>query len=214
MKKVGKILMMFLLTATAVYGQHDAKAKEILDKLSTKNKAFKNIKATFVFESDNKAAEIQESQEGTILVEGNKYKIKIEDVEVISDGETKWTVQYDVKEVMVESLEDAEEEELAPSELFTIYESGFKYRFINEEEVDGKMMQVIDLVPEDPKAKSYSKARIYVDKDANQIYKFQMFGKNGTDYTYIIKSFESNITTAESDFKFDESKCEDCEILE
>src|ERR1039457_1300134 len=70
----------------------DSKSKTILDELSAKTKAYTSIKAEFTVEMQSKdKTKKPDTQKGTLLLKGNKYKLIIKGQEIISDGKTTWT---------------------------------------------------------------------------------------------------------------------------
>lgn len=213
MKKIKLTLLSLVLGASVSFAQQDAKAKEILDKLSAETKAYSSVTAEFEFKMENKAEDVSETQQGSVVLKGDNYYLKLGGTHVIANSEFKWTVLFDAEEVTKESIEDTEEEETSPSEIFTMYETGFKYKYIGESTVEGRRLAEIELVPENPKEKSYSKAKIFVDLDKNQVYQFILYGKNGTDVTYTFKSLTPNKEYADSYFEYSDSICPDCELL-
>lgn len=191
------------------------KAKTILDNLSTATKAYSTISVDFEVQMANKAEDINEKQTGHIDLKGNKYKLTLGTTSILFNETFKWTVLTDAEEVTKEAVEDMEESgELAPSKIFTMYEEGFKYRFSGEETVEGVKVSVIELVPEKPADKSYSRAIVHVDQAKNQMTKFILKGKDGNVTTYSFKSFETNKEMSENFFDYSNDLCPDCEILE
>lgn len=215
MKKLRLTLLSLMIGATVSFAQQDAKAKEILDKLSSETKSYSTITAEFELKMENKAEEMKDSQTGSIALKGDSYYLKLAGNHIISNGNYKWTVLFDAEEVNKEMLEDSEEsEELAPSEIFTLYENGFKYKYIGETTIDGNKLTEIELVPENPKEKTYSRAKIMVNTEKNQVYQFVLIGKGGTDITYTFKSFTANKEYADTYFEYSDSICPDCEVLD
>ena len=68
------------ITSISAISQEDAKAKGILDKLSTKTKAYKTIKADFSFTMVNKTEGTNETQTGKIEIKGDKITSKIREM--------------------------------------------------------------------------------------------------------------------------------------
>ena len=72
-----KLIALALTTIFAlnINAQEDTQAKTILDNLSKKTKAFTSIKADFQFTVSNKKDGVNETQEGSIQLKGNKYNL-------------------------------------------------------------------------------------------------------------------------------------------
>jgi len=191
------------------------KAKTILDSLSSTTKSYSSISVDFEIQMSNKAEDINEKQTGHIDLSGNKYKLSLGPTMVLFNDAFKWTVLTDAEEVTKEAAEDMEGNgELAPSKIFTMYEDGFKYRFTGEETVDGVKVAVIELVPENPADKSYSRAIVHVDQAKNQMTKFVLKGKDGNVTTYSFKTFETNKDFGGQYFDYTNALCPGCEVLE
>lgn len=214
-----KILgLALVLLSGMVTGQNVEKAKEVLDALSAKTKTYKTVKASFTYTLENEADKMREVQEGTLITKGDKYYLSIGGQEIISNGEVIWTYLPDAGEVQITSVPSAEEKAadqyISPTTIFTLYEKGFKYKFIKEENVGGKTLQMINLFPIEPDEKSYHTIKLYIDKGKNQIEKIKIMGKDGTTFTYEIKSFTTNEEIADSKFTFNKSKYPDIEVID
>ena len=193
--------------------QQDAKAKEILDKLSQTTRSYKAIQIDFSFILENKVANVKETNDGWVAMKGKSYRLHMPALgtEIFCDGTTVWSYLTDANEVNVTDNDPSEEGSLNPANIFTIYEKGFKYSFVNEEAVNGKTAQVIDLFPTD-KGKEFNKVRLYVDKIKSQILKAVTYNKDGNTYTLNMKTMKTDQVLAEDYFKFNKAKYPGVEI--
>jgi outer membrane lipoprotein-sorting protein len=170
------------------------------------------IKTDFSLTLDNQQAGVKETQTGTLIskAKAGKYKVtlyssasvKDVDKEIISDGKSQWTYLKKDKEVQVGDAGKGGDGLSNPSQIFTIYEKGYKYLYTGEQKIAGKAYQAIDLTPENEKA-SIFKVRLLVDKAKKQIYSALLFDKNGNKYNYVVKSFTPNAPVADSTFGWD-----------
>lgn len=207
------ILAGIILSAVQISSaQNDKKAKAILSGVSAKYKSYQAIKAEFSYTLENPQEKINETQTGTLHLKGNKYRLNIAGQEVISDGKTIWTYLKDAKEVQVNTV-DPETGAITPSEIFTMYEKGYSYLFVEEKTINGKVCQIVDLTPLD-KTKSFFKVRLTIDKAAKQIVQSRIFDKNGNRYIYTIKSFAANPKLADTFFMFDPKKYPGIEVVD
>ena len=190
--------------------QQDTKAKEILDKLSAKTKAYSTIEAQFQFTMVNKTEGLNETQEGSILIKGDSYNLSISGQNVISDGKSVWTILNDAEEVQINEIDEDDEEAISPNKIFTLYEEGFKYKYLKEE----NGFHVINLYPKDASEKSYHRIALYINKAKNEIGKVIVYGKDGTNSTYKVKSFSPNASIPASKFTFDKTKYAKFEIID
>lgn len=215
MNRLKLTLVALTTTLTFSFAQETEKAKAILDKVSTETKSYKNISAEFELNLDNIAEDIHESRKGTIVLKGDNYYLTLEGTHIIANDEFKWTVLTDAFEVTKEPIGDyADSDEMAPSEIFTMYENGFKYRYVGTEEIDGIECATIELIPTNPDSKSFSRAVIHINTAKNQIKQLWLQGKNGINNTYKILSFKTDTELAGNYFTFRKEICPDCEVLE
>lgn len=209
MKKLTTLLFAGLL-AFNMNAQEDAKAKEILDKLSAKTKSYSSIKADFQYSMINKSDGLNETQTGKIEIKGNSYFLTIQGQDIISDGKTIWTHIKESEEVQINSVSEDDDEGISPNKIFTLYETGFKYKFVEEK----NNIQTVNLYPKDPEAKAYHRISLMIDKVKQQITEVTMFGKDGTQSNYKIKSFTPNTAISDSHFTFNKSKYPTVEIID
>jgi outer membrane lipoprotein-sorting protein len=206
MKKIAFALIAFL-TATSLMAQQDPKAKEVLDKLSQTTKGYKTIQIDFSFTLENKKNNVNQTNEGEVALKGKSYRLHMPvfSMEIFCDGTTTWSYLTEAKECNIASVEEDKEGALNPANIFTIYEKGFNFAYIGEENLTGKAVHVLDLFPVD-KSKEFVKVRLYVDKIKSQIVKAQTFNKDGNTYILVLKSMKTNVELKDDYFKFDKSK--------
>jgi len=87
MKYIMILVIVMHLTITTD-AQQDAKAKGILDQVSQKTRSYKTIAADFSFALENKAMNINEVNDGSIIIKGDQYHVEIpgSGVKVFSNG--------------------------------------------------------------------------------------------------------------------------------
>jgi outer membrane lipoprotein-sorting protein len=196
---------------TSDYKEVDPKAKTILDKVSAKNKAYKTIKAEFAIVLENKKENIKDSKKGFIWIKGNKYKVDLSASTIFFDGKTQWTYMKESNEVNISDPDPKDDNTLNPAKIFTIYESGYKIRFIKEKFEKNRAIYEIELYPKDLK-KDFTKINLKIDKDKMQIFSMKRFGKDGTDFYLEIINVKPNEEMVDNLFVFDKTKFPKVEI--
>jgi outer membrane lipoprotein-sorting protein len=195
-------LFLFTNLVSVQQQQEDKKAKSILDELSAKTKGYNTIKAEFIFTIVTREKKT-ETQNGTIQLKGDKYKLDIKGQQIYCDGKTVWTYMKDAKEVQINNVTPPSDENINPSTIFTVYEKGFKYKFDKEEVQNGNTIQIIDLYPNNPDKKKLHTVKLQIDKAKKQVTGIILLMKDGSTYTYTIKNFSPNIDINESTFTYD-----------
>lgn len=211
MKKIVTIALSLLISAGSFAQEVDSKAKGILDQLSASTKAYKTIKAEFKFTLNNNSEAINEVQSGKILIKGENYFLSIAGQDVMSDGKAVYTVLKDAEEVQINNIPDEEEEEyISPNTIFTLYETGFKYKYLKEDQG----MHIINLYPKNVDEKDFHRIALHIHKEKNQISKITIFGKDSSTSSYTIVSFTTNDVIPASKFTFDTLKNPKYEVVD
>ena len=211
--------MKYTLTLTLAFislitfAQTQEKAKEILDQVSAKTKAYPSIVADFSFALENLQEDIKEVYDGNIILKDNKYKVNLMDVDTYFDGEVLYTHMIDAEEVNITIPDLDDEETLNPATIFTIYEDGYTYNYVAEGTIDGKACHEIDLYPEN-RDKPYSRIKLLVLKDNLQIYSIRQVGKDGNNYTVIVKNMITDKSINDNTFVFDKAANPDVDVID
>jgi len=210
MNKFFILFFSFIFLSNISYGQ-DEKAMKILDDLSKKGKSFEDFTAEFSFNFFNKGQGIDEYSDGKIWVKDDMYKLDISsDLSIINNGETLWYFMKDVPEVQI--MDSDPEDEMNPSKIFTIYESGYKYKYEGKSIINNKKIENISLFPKQSVA--ISKVILQVDIDKLELYKIQIMDKDGGTSIYTINSFKVNSNLSESKFNFTKKNHPGVEVID
>lgn len=209
----GLSLSPFLVSAQMPASGSDAKSKAILDEVSKSTKACSSISTEFSYTIDNKAKKTSDTKDGKLVSKGDKFKLEIANQTILSDGKTSWTILKEAKEVQVNNV-TKNDDQVNPSNIYTIYEKGFKSEFVNEEQKGGVTVQNIKLYPVDVKKKSYHTILLTIDKAKKQILSIKVFSKDGNDITYKVKKFVTNAEVADAQFTFDKKAFPGYEVID
>lgn len=213
MKNIQTILIAALIALSGFVTAQDAKSKAILDKVSNKTRQYSTITSDFTFTLEDKAADVKQTQEGLIKMKGQKYYIKLGDNQIYSDGETRWTYNEDMNEVYIDYAEGGEDA-LNPSKLYTVWETGFKNYYEKEVVENGRTYDVIKLIPTDPSEKTFHTIKVYIDQAKEEIGKVEIFGKQGDNYTYVVKSFKTDANYGDNTFVYDKSAHAGADVID
>ncbi|MFL5809527.1 MAG: LolA family protein [Flavisolibacter sp.] len=218
MKKLFTLLL--LSTGFAVHAQtgsnpttNDPAAKKILDVVSTKFKNYKSPQASFTYKVENAQGKALSTKKGTVIMKGNKYKVKMDGMEIISDGKTVWNYDKAANEVTVNNV-DASGSAMTPQKLLTnFYDKDFYYKYNGDKKEGSKQLQEIELTPTD-KTRPFHKVYLMVDKSSTSIYSAKFLEKSGGRYSYTITNLKGSGTVNDKDFSFDKSKYPGVEVVD
>lgn len=227
MKRLTSILLITLIYFVAFSQDNDnsTKAKDILDKVSEKVKSLQTITAKFSFTMVNQQEGIKENYKGEVLIKGEKYHLTLMGTETYSDGKTIWTHLVEDEEVNITTRDPKDNSFLNnPASIFTMYETGFKYKYIEKVKTDIGAFDKIELYPtelakglskpDNADNSDLSKVVIFIDGYHNQIHKIEYHSKNGNIYIVEILRFDVNKEMKDTEFTFDKTKFPETEIID
>jgi len=210
-----KILVIFLsIGFLSVQAQYDKKAKEILDKVSAKNKAYSTERVEFLYIQENINDKTKSVKNGTLLLKATKYKLDLMGNSIFCDSKTLWSYVKENNEVNVSNVADQEGSLLNPAKVFNMYEKGFKYKLIREKFDNNRSVYEIELYPEKVGESEFSKVRLLIDKDKMQLYLVQYFAKDANRVTIEIQKITPNESITDNSFTFDKTKYPKVEVVD
>lgn len=210
-----KKLLLSIFSLTLVHlsvAQYDPQALATLDAMSKKYKTFTSFEANIVSSMTNDVEGVKEEFKGKISVKGDKFRLVMEDQEIINNGTTVWTYLPSAKEVNVDNY-DPGSEDINPSKIYEIYKKGYKYLYIGDKTEGGVVCEEIDLVPEKKDAQFF-KIKMIISKKDKSIQSWTMFDKGGNKYKYTISKFVPNVVIADAFFSFDPKKYPGVEVID
>ncbi len=211
------LILIILLAFRPVYAQKDPEAKKILDRVSARSQADFPIRISFEYIFEDLMDKQTITQTGTLILDQKKFRLTVGESEVYCDGKTVWNYLASANEVYIS---DAEEENPSdeffisnPSDLFTFYQEGFKYRLKGEIEYLGRTYLEIDIYPEDLN-KNYHTVKLLIQKSDDRIYSAEAFGKQGANHTVILTEYQGKTEVDEQTFVFDATDHPGVEIVD
>lgn len=206
------VLVLVFYCTYYLHAQTDAKAQEILKSVSAKYKSYKSLEASFKLDRLDQKSKKTESFTGNVLLSGLRFNFSMADQIVMSDGITTSTYLKESNEVQISEAKTTEGS-ITPTTIFTMYEKGFKSKYLGEKAIGGKQIQQIELTPEDPK-KNYFKIILNIDKAAKYVSEAKIFEKSGGILTYSILKFTPNAPVTNENFFFNKAKYPGVEVVD
>ncbi len=202
----------FLILSLNGFSQSDPKAQEILKGVSAKYKSYKSVVAAFKLTIVDQKSKKNEAAAGTITIQGSKFNFAMSDQTVMNDGKTNWTYLKESNEVQISDA-TSNPDAISPTTIFTMYEKGFKSKFMAEKAVGGKTVQLIQLAPDDAK-KAYFRIELSIDKAGKFVNEAKVFNKDGKIITYSIVKFTPNAAVSDDLFTFNKAKYPNVEVVD
>jgi len=187
------------------FAQNETKAVELLDEVSTKIAAYKTIYVEFKNTLENLEENIQQDTKGKATLKGEKYVVEMLGTTTIFDGKKKFTILPEDEEVNIS--EPDENDEITPAEFFSFYKDGYTYSWDIVQNVDGKKIQFVKLMPIASDSE-FKYVLLGIDTKTKHIYKLIQIGKNGSNYHLTITLFKTNLDLPNKMFEFNRTKYE------
>jgi outer membrane lipoprotein-sorting protein len=203
MKKSFQIIALLLLSIS-IQAQ-DKKAKDLLNQVTAIVKSYDNIVIDFKYSLHNSKENINQDSKGNVTLKGNQYVLNFMGVTKIFDGKKSYTIVPEDEEVTISSINEKDDSAITPSKMLTFFNSGYKCSMDILQDVKGRKIQYIKLVPlnaKDPR----KEILLGIDVQTKHIYNLIETGKKGTKTTLTVNSFKTNQPLSKNQFTFVASK--------
>lgn len=207
MKSILLPALLLTLFLGPVQAQDAAKAKALLDDVYNKVMGYQNIVVDFKFDLYNSEADVRQETRGDVTLKGDMYYLNYMGAEQLYDGKKVYTVVPENEEVTIEDRTD-DGGSVSPSKMLTFYREGHKYEWDILQNVQGRKIQYVRLIPIDSNSETES-ILLGIDVETKHIYKLIETGINGTKTTITVNSFKTDQPLSESLFTFNEKKYKD-----
>lgn len=194
-----------LIISFISFSQNDAKAKALLNEVSAKVKSYDNISIDFKYVLTNLSENINQETRGSVVMQGNKYKLDILGITRIYDGKTLYSISPEDEEVTISKEDATDPNSITPNKMLSFYEDGFTYKMDILQNVKGRKIQYVKLTPMDSNSE-IKHILLGIDAETKHIYNLIETGKNGTKTTLTVNSFKTNEPISKTLFTFEESK--------
>ena len=206
--KIKNIIFLIIIIITSnnlIISQNAEEAELLLNKVSENIKSYDNIYINYTYTLSNLEEDINQTNKGSFVTEGDNWKFVMLGVTRIFDGEKLYTISPDDEEVTISTQNPDDESTITPNKMLYFYEEGYNFEMDIVQYVGRKKIQFVKLVPMDSDAE-IKYILLGIDVEFNQIYKVIEIGVNDTQTTIAIVDFEVNLPLEESLFVFDKEK--------
>ena len=201
MKKLA-LLLVALISLSSTLAQNP---KSLLGEVSAKVKSYENIQIDFKYNLNNAKENVNQDTRGDVTLQGNKYVLNMLGITRMFDGKTIYTIVPEDEEVTISAYDAAEDKEITPSKMLTFYEKGYTYKMDITQNVKGRKIQYVKLIPIDTRAEIQD-ILLGIDVQTKHIYKLIQTDNKGTKYTITVNSFKTNQPLSKALLTFDEAK--------
>jgi outer membrane lipoprotein-sorting protein len=174
---IGLFFISFGLKAQKIY---DKEAEALLERISEKIKANRQVEAQFTFSIDYPGAE-KDVKKGELNQNADSYHVSIGDNEIISSSEGFYLVDKISKSVQInDPLKENSTDLYNPISLMEKYDSGeFEYAITGEDKIDDKRCYLVEFKPVD-RYSELSKIRIAISMNDELPVYIKIFNKDAS----------------------------------
>ena len=198
------LIASLLLFSFSIQAQ-DKKAKDLLDQVTAKVKSYNNIAIDFKYSLNNSRENINQDSKGNVTMKGNQYVLNFMGVTKIFDGKKTYTIVPEDEEITISTVNEKDDNAITPSKMLTFFNTGYKYNMDILQNVKGRKIQYIKLVPLNSRDQR-KEVLLGIDVQTKHIYNLIEVGKKGTKTTLTVNSFKTNQPLSKNQFTFAGSK--------
>jgi len=200
-----KFLLILFFNISYLHGQENIlTARDAIIKVQKKISTYTNIKLSFDYTIAGDNGFSNSDFEGILYIEKKKYFLQIKNfIKQINDGNLKYTINDESKEVMVDSTDENLDNIFEPQKLLSTLIKDYNISWdINQKIFDGRNIRYINLEPKNLGTVS-GYYLIGIDFDYN-IYKIIKIDNENLKSTLRINALEYNLKLNKNLFKFSE----------
>lgn len=188
-------------------------AKSVLDKATDAFTKQGIVKAEFTVKSFIGQKQSGQPMTGTIILNGQKFKLNTQGVTTWFDGTTQWTYVLENEEVNVTEPTNEELQAINPYTFLNFYKQGYNCKFGSTKKFSGKDIYDVQLVAKDNKT-DIKQVVVFIDKKTNQLLqiKFRQSANNWMSIT--VNSSRGNQKYPDKTFTFDKENAPRAEIID
>lgn len=199
----------YLFTAALLFSlsiqAQDKKAKDLLNQVTALVKGYDNIVIDFKYSLNNAKENINQDSKGNVIMKGNQFVLNFMGVTKIFDGKKSYTIVPEDEEVTISTVNEKDNSAITPSKMLTFFNSGYKFSMDIVQDVKGRKIQYIKLVPLNSKDQR-KEILLGIDIQTKHIYNLIETGKKGTKTTLTVNSFKTNQPLSKNQFIFAQGK--------
>ena len=180
----------------------DAKAKTLLDAVSSQYKSKNNVYLKFVYGTGT-GKKVTKTEPGICYSAKDKYKLKIMGTEQIFDGNKIYNISAEDQEVTV-AKPTGSEQMFSPLTYIEEYKKGYNVKYVGKINVNGVSADLIKLTP--TTKNGIKEVNLFVNAAKKQLVKLEQFSTDNTVSVIAISEYKENQTLNNTMFSFDKNQ--------
>ena len=205
-----KLIYMLLLSLTAATVRADDKSAGLLKSLSAKIGGYGSYEVAFTAKMEGEFEDV----DGVIVVNGDRYYVKVNDSELFFDGKVRYTYNHNDNEVVIENAVSGDNSFLSnPSRFFRLYDKDFTSAYQGTSAVAGRTAERVRLTPVDPDA-GYAYMILTIDPATKLPLMIEYVDEGGSTVHIRINKVTPEVPAPAEMFTFDRNKHKGVEVID
>lgn len=187
--------------------QNELDAEAILNNMKTTYEALHNFKIEYTQVLKDAENNTNQTVEGILYVEGEKFRVETVGQILISDNQKLWVYFEEENELKIDFVED-DENAFKPSDIFRLYQKDFLYTKIGtaKNKKTDERYYAIQFTPKDKDAYDIHTIKLFVSDKTFHIGEAHLKDKNNNTVIYKIEKQQGNLPLKPGLFNFDPAK--------
>lgn len=175
--------------------------EDVLERVQTTYDSVDALRASFTQQIRSPFSERTTTNQGTLLLQEQKFRIETEGQTLVADGTTTWIYRSSTNQVIVNDYVN-DETTLTPDEVFYDYAERFRVRSMEVEPRNGDRYFVLNLTPKTDDT-TYQSVTLHVRDRDTAITWLQLEDRDGTTITFTLDNIQFNPAVTTSAFTFE-----------
>lgn len=201
LKRISLGLLVVATTASFSAQRIDAKAKNILDAVTTNYKSKNNVYFKFIYGTGT-GKKVTKTEPGIFYSAKDKYKLKIMGTEQIYDGNKIYNISAEDQEITV-AKPTGSEQMFSPLNYIEEYKKGYNVKYVGTLKVNGINSDYIKLTP--TKKTGIKEVNLFVNSANKELVKIEQFSDDNSVSVIAISNYKANQTLSSSMFTFNKN---------
>ncbi len=198
------VCIAFLFAAQSLNAQNNAET--LIRLLVNQVKSHDNVEMVFSYQISPDGKNVDANEKGHAWLQGNAYKLEMEEQQTISDGKTIWTYLVDAEEVMVSNASEGTDN--TPLKLLTSLDENYVATLTN---IDTQGNATIELA--NPKGQ-YKRVTLKIDTKKTALKSADIYMEDGSKVVVNVEEMKFDQELGDKFFTFDTKKHPNVDVID
>ena len=196
------LLLLFAAQAVSAQNNADAIIRVLVDQI----KSHKNVEMIYNYQLNANGQDLGDAEKGHAWLQGEAYKIELQDQQTISDGKTIWSYLIEDEEVMVSNASEGTDN--TPLKLLTSLDKSYVASLTN---IDAKGIATIELA--NPKGQ-YKRVTLKVNTKKTELKSADIYMEDGNKIVVNVEEMKYDQKLDDNFFTFDAKKHPKVDVID